>query len=441
MSVRHALLALLSEGPKYGLRLRQEFEAQTGEIWPLNVGQVYTTLHRLEKDGNVRSRRGRRHAEAVPDHPGRPSASSTGGCAPRPDVDAPPRDELVIKVQVALRMPGVDVVDLLQVHRRHVVEAMQKYTHLKAETPRARSGLGLVVDAELFRLEGIVRWLDAAAGAAATPARPVLGRDARGAAGPGAARTDRGRAAWRRPMSARWSCAGVQSVRSRSGSGTRPDATSTWTVAVGELVAVMGPSGSGKSTLLTIAGSLGRAHVRARSSIGGADVARLAAERPGPVAPAVDRFRLPGLQPARRAVGAGERGSAAGTGRLRGRAARVAAAVALDELGLADRAEHYPDDLSGGERQRVAIARAVVGDRHLLLADEPTGALDSVNGELVMRMLRSACKRGIAGVVVTHDAQLASWADRVVFIRDGRIVDQTATPDGPEVAAHQRSTP
>ena len=104
----------------------------------------------------------------------------------------------------------------------------------------------------------------------------------------------------------------------------------------------------------------------------------------------------------------------------------------LDELGLGERAGHFPDDLSGGERQRVAIARAVVGDRQLLLADEPTGALDSVNGEMVMRMLRTACKRGMAGVVVTHDAQLASWADRVVFIRDGRVVDETAAIDGPE---------
>jgi putative ABC transport system ATP-binding protein len=104
----------------------------------------------------------------------------------------------------------------------------------------------------------------------------------------------------------------------------------------------------------------------------------------------------------------------------------------LEQLGLADRADHFPDDLSGGERQRVAIARAVVGERRLLLADEPTGALDSTNGELVMRMLRSACQGGLAGIVVTHDAQLASWADRVVFIRDGRIVDQTSPAVGPE---------
>jgi putative ABC transport system ATP-binding protein len=109
-------------------------------------------------------------------------------------------------------------------------------------------------------------------------------------------------------------------------------------------------------------------------------------------------------------------------------AARRTGLAALEELGLADRADRYPDELSGGERQRVAIARAVVGDRRLLLADEPTGALDSVNGEGVMRLLRAAGKRGVAGVVVTHDAQLASWADRVVSLRDGRVVNQTARP-------------
>ena len=116
----------------------------------------------------------------------------------------------------------------------------------------------------------------------------------------------------------------------------------------------------------------------------------------------------------------------------RSKSARRTAIAALEELDLADMAGRYPDELSGGERQRVAIARAVVGDRRLLLADEPTGALDSVNGEGVMRMVRSACKRGVAGVIVTHDAQLASWADRVVFLRDGRIVDQSSPAPGPE---------
>ena len=110
----------------------------------------------------------------------------------------------------------------------------------------------------------------------------------------------------------------------------------------------------------------------------------------------------------------------------------MAGLKALDELGLGDRASAFPDQLSGGERQRVAIARAVVGDRRLLLADEPSGALDSANGEAVMRLIHAACKRGVAAVVVTHDAQLASWADRVVFLRDGRVTDQTMPAPGPE---------
>ncbi|GIH03091.1 macrolide ABC transporter ATP-binding protein [Rhizocola hellebori] len=203
------------------------------------------------------------------------------------------------------------------------------------------------------------------------------------------------------------------------------------TVSSGELVAVMGPSGSGKSTLLTIAGSL-EEPTAGEVLIGGNDISRMSGN---------DRARV-----RRRCIGFvfQDFNLLAGLTALENVAlpleldglatkdARKAALSMLDELGLGERAAHFPDDLSGGERQRVAIARAVVGDRKLLLADEPTGALDSVNGEMVMRMLRAACKNGMAGVVVTHDAQLASWADRVVFIRDGRIVDQTRTPDGPE---------
>jgi putative ABC transport system ATP-binding protein len=109
------------------------------------------------------------------------------------------------------------------------------------------------------------------------------------------------------------------------------------------------------------------------------------------------------------------------------------ALMSLERIGLAGRAGHYPDQLSGGERQRVAIARAMVGERKLLLADEPSGALDSGNAEAVMEMLHEACKKGgMAAVVVTHDAHLASWADRVMFLRDGRVTDQTAPANGPE---------
>jgi DNA-binding PadR family transcriptional regulator len=161
MSVRHALLALLSEGPKYGLQLRQEFEARTGEVWPLNVGQVYTTLQRLERDGLVES--------DGSDGPQNVFSITTAGSVELdawlhtpPDVTPPPRDELVIKVLVATRVPGVDVAELLQVHRRHLIEAMQEYTHVKGEMSPDDVELGLVVDSELFRIEAAVRWLDAA---------------------------------------------------------------------------------------------------------------------------------------------------------------------------------------------------------------------------------------------------------------------------------------
>ena len=199
----------------------------------------------------------------------------------------------------------------------------------------------------------------------------------------------------------------------------------------GELVAVMGPSGSGKSTLLTIAGSL-EEPTRGEVLVGGRPLAELSRN-----ARARLRRRSIGyvFQDFNLLAGLTAVENVALPLELDGRpakAARAAGIKALEELGLGDRASRFPDELSGGERQRVAIARAVVGDRHLLLADEPSGALDSANGEAVMRQIRAACQRGVAGVVVTHDAQLASWADRVVFLRDGRIVDQTSPPAGPE---------
>jgi putative ABC transport system ATP-binding protein len=202
-------------------------------------------------------------------------------------------------------------------------------------------------------------------------------------------------------------------------------------VEAGAMVAVMGPSGSGKSTLLTIAGSL-EAPSSGEVLIGGTALsgmsrnakARLRRRSIGYVFQ--DFNLLPGLTAAENVALPLELDG------VTARKARAAAMQAIDDLGLAERASRFPDELSGGERQRVAIARAVVGDRRLLLADEPSGALDSVNGEAVMRLVHEACKRGVAAVVVTHDAQLASWADRVVFLRDGRVVDQTAPPPGPE---------
>ena len=165
MSVRHALLALLSEGPKYGLQLREEFEAGTGEVWPLNVGQVYTTLQRLERDGLVESdgdgqdgpQKGFRITSA--------GARELSWWLRTPsDMSSPPRDELVMKVLVALRVPGTDTRDVIQVHRRYLVGLMQQWTRIKEAEAESDIGLGLVVDAELFRLDAVVRWLDAADG-------------------------------------------------------------------------------------------------------------------------------------------------------------------------------------------------------------------------------------------------------------------------------------
>jgi DNA-binding PadR family transcriptional regulator len=164
VSVRHAMLALLSEGPKYGLRLREEFEARTGEVWPLNVGQVYTTLQRLERDGLVES-----DGDSDGDGPQKAYRITGAGAEELdtwlrtpPDLSTPPRDELVMKVLVALKVPGADVAEIIQAHRRYLVELMQQWTHVKEDGDPADLNSGLAIDAELFRLDSVVRWLDAA---------------------------------------------------------------------------------------------------------------------------------------------------------------------------------------------------------------------------------------------------------------------------------------
>ncbi|GAA4464545.1 PadR family transcriptional regulator [Phytohabitans houttuyneae] len=178
MSVRHALLALLSEGPKYGLQLREEFEARTGEVWPLNVGQVYTTLQRLERDGLVESDD---EAASGPQNSFRITAEGTqeldGWLRTPPDLASPPRDELVIKILIAVRLPGADVHEVIQAHRRYLVELMQQWTRLKEEEGDVDLGLALVIDAEVYRLDSVVRWLDTADGrlkrAASQPPAPA----------------------------------------------------------------------------------------------------------------------------------------------------------------------------------------------------------------------------------------------------------------------------
>lgn len=199
----------------------------------------------------------------------------------------------------------------------------------------------------------------------------------------------------------------------------------------GALTAIMGPSGSGKSTLLTIAGSL-ETPTSGQVLVDGFDVAKMPRKAKARLRRRAigyvfqDYNLLPGLTAAENVALPLELD---GVPRKK---ARVASMDALEELGVGERAARFPDELSGGERQRVSIARAIVGDRRVLLTDEPTGALDSVNGEAVLGLIRAACRRGMAGVMVTHDKQLASWADQVVFLRDGRTSGQAVPKPGPE---------
>ncbi|HET7431718.1 MAG TPA: ABC transporter ATP-binding protein [Nocardioides sp.] len=200
----------------------------------------------------------------------------------------------------------------------------------------------------------------------------------------------------------------------------------SFTAHAGELVAVMGPSGSGKSTLLTLAGGLdqptsGSVEVEGRDLAGLGNKGRARMRRTSigyvfqdfnliPALTAVENVALP-----RELDGRGARRS------------RAEALAALEEVGLLGLADRYPDEMSGGQQQRVAIARAVVGERRLILADEPTGALDTETGEDILRLLRARCDAGAAGVLVTHEARHAAWADRVVFLRDGVVVDESTS--------------
>ncbi len=206
----------------------------------------------------------------------------------------------------------------------------------------------------------------------------------------------------------------------------------TLTVEAGELLAVMGPSGSGKTTLLSLVGGLDKPS-EGRVTVAGQDVGVLKSKNL-----AILRRRTVGyvFQDLNLLAGLTARENVSIPMELDGRPmgeARAAAEAALESVGMAALADRFPDDLSGGEQQRVAIARALVGGRQILLADEPTGALDSITGESVMRLLRAHCDGGGTAILVTHDAAHAAWADRVVFLRDGRMVDESPAP-GPDVA-------
>ncbi|WP_127354222.1 ABC transporter ATP-binding protein [Actinacidiphila soli] len=192
----------------------------------------------------------------------------------------------------------------------------------------------------------------------------------------------------------------------------------------GELVAVMGPSGSGKSTLLTIAGGLDTP-TSGKVLVEGTDITtasrkQMAALRRRSIGYVFQDYNLiPALTAAENVALPRELDGTSA------RKARREALAALEEMGLGQLADRFPDEMSGGQQQRVAIARALVGDRRLVLADEPTGALDSETGESVLGLLRARCDAGAAGVLVTHEPRFAAWADRVVFLRDGSVTDTT----------------
>jgi putative ABC transport system ATP-binding protein len=195
----------------------------------------------------------------------------------------------------------------------------------------------------------------------------------------------------------------------------------------GELVSVMGPSGSGKSTLLTLAGGLdsptGGEVVLDGVALSALPVKAVAALRRRAVGYVFQDLNLiPALTAVENVALPRELDG------IDGRAARREALAVLEEVGIAELADRFPDDLSGGEQQRIAIARAIVGARRLILADEPTGALDSQTGEAVLRTLRERIDAGAAGILVTHEARHAAWADRVVFLRDGSVIDETGPP-------------
>jgi putative ABC transport system ATP-binding protein len=204
----------------------------------------------------------------------------------------------------------------------------------------------------------------------------------------------------------------------------------------GELVAIMGPSGSGKSTLLTIAGGLESA-TSGSVDVAGQDITSMTRDERATFRRRSIGYVFQELNLLAALTAAENVALPLEFDGMSARQARTLALAALERVGVGDKARCFPDNLSGGERQRVAIARAVIQSpantaQRLLLADEPTGALDSVNGEAIMLILTAACRDGAAGVIVTHDAHLAAWADRVIFLRDGVVVDSTTPDAGPE---------
>ena len=420
MSVRNALLALVAQQPAGVYRLKQMFEEQTCGAWPLNIGQVYQTMQRLERDGQVVS-----HAET---NAGRDSEVFELTDAGRDVLNAwwstpvprehPERDELVMKLAVAAADPTVDVEAMIQTQRRSTLGSLRDVTRLKAHPrashlrPRGRAQL-----ARLHRVRCFFRGRSSRRLRCCEGSLDELGSD-------GSRHFGACRGAMSQPVPLPIRMAGVGHEFGADGVRVRALDGIDLEVAPGELLAVMGPSGSGKSTLLSIAGGLERP-THGSVFINGVDMATMdAAHRAEvrrrsigyvfqdynliPSLSALENVEMPlqldGVSPSK---------------------VREAAMAALEEVGVAELADRFPERLSGGQRQRIAIARGLVGNRSVILADEPTGALDSHTSDQIMLVLRDHIDAGAAGILVTHEARMAAWADRTVFLRDGRIVDRS----------------
>ena len=420
MTIKMGLLALLDEQPQYGYQLKAEFEARTGSTWPLNVGQVYTTLTRLERDGLVEAEQGA-DAGTTTYRITRVGQHEVRDWFATPVTrESRPRDELAIKLALAVTSPGVDVRAVVQAQRTDTVRALQEYTRLKARATETDLAWLLVLDSMVFQAEAEVRWLDHCETRLVRAARPPENR---------ASRHPRVR---RRPaVNPVLELREVSRLHGDGEAAVHALRGVSLPVQPGELVAVMGPSGSGKSTLLTIAGGLdsptaGQVLVEGQELTPLSAKARAALRRRSIGYVFQDLNLVPALTAAENVALPRELDGVCG------RQAQREAMAVLEEVGVAELAQRFPDEMSGGQQQRVAIARALIGERRLVLADEPTGALDSVTGEAVLRLLRTRCDAGAAGVLVTHEARHAGWADRVVFLRDGVVVDETGPAPQPE---------
>ena len=411
MGVREGLLALLDREPAHGYQLKTGFEAATGGVWSLNVGQVYATLDRLERDGLVVSDTGSgQKAYRITDA----GADELGAWWDAvPGDNPPPRDELMVKVLLAVAHDRDRALDVITNQRNALDDAVA--------TTAAFVVVGPAIDGtqracRSARRPARRRCARGARRSRSPLARPLRGTTRRGAQGRGEVNP----LLELRQVDKHYGT-GAGTVHALRGVSLAIDA--------GELVAVRGPSGCGKSTLLHLAGGLddpnsghvffdGRA-VDAMNAVARAELRRrdigYVFQRLNLVTSltAVENVALP-LE----LDGAGRRD------------ARARALDALRSAGLTDELDRYPDDYSGGEQQRIAIARAIVGHHRLLLADEPTGSLDTTTGDAVIELLASLpAHHGTAVVLVTHEPRYAAWADRVVSLRDGQVTDVAVAPN------------